>query len=933
MPRPKVGELFQNRYLIVSELGAGGMGMVFRAKQLDADREVALKSIRSDEIHDKDTVARFYREFQLLSKLTHPNIVTIYGLALDDNSLPFAICELIEGENLRRLLIKDGPLNWERACKIILQIANAMQYAHENNVIHRDLKPENVMLLSVPEPDFVKLVDFGLSRIVHSDGEASQMLTSTGQLIGSSNYMSPELIKQRVDHRSDIYSLGCLLFELLSGEYLFDADTSIGVVYKHTSEDPTARFKSIKVPVPKRLLATMSRMLAKDPEQRYQSMAELSNDVQSIIENPQSLAEPAGGNDTADSAKLSPVMLLVFSIGLFGLLGISIFFFNSHSTKPKATREDRTSAAEQVPIPARGSPMLTLVEREKNLQVKEILLRRWLDKYGNDPARPFDRLLVLQAAIENYYGQAKMVELADAMEKLMALMPSVPETDLNAIITKDKAYRLLWDVYLYLGKRKDAVLAARSSLKMLEAKKDQIGWQETGNFAVTTLLLCGEYATASAYQQQFVASVSDMKGQPIYYFYRLLGDLQACMSKFDEAKRTYEKSLSVLPINKLDKSVSISAIAGLGMGEHGYSGRGIYNGVPILCMAERQAYLDKELGERNFREGLQLLEDEQATAGEAKKGMTALALAYMVTRSAPQSWLMFCDMARELGLPTEAERCARMAVQSATEDTNNKDQKLELASALTEQALCLLELGKESQAKQVFLRLNACMQKMDKKVRTELGYKNIARLSELAALKGYKASAASYLDAAQQYLNENQKLAGASKNLGLEMILRCSGAVQANGRTADAEAYFKVLEEMPTTDAVMDVSPDYVYLGLAPEALREFSEFYRVVPDYAVVAVIEEYLRFGWVERAEKYLHKKEKSVPDQISLSLAYFKLGEYHAKHNQPAKAIPLLQKSHDMFVNCSSTVTMGRGLPLNVRCKLLMYSCRGDAMRRPE
>ncbi len=307
MAKPSVGDIYQGRYKILSELGAGGMGVVFRALQLDADREVALKLLQGDKIQDEDAKARFYREFKLLSILSHPNILTTYGMALDNDSMPYAICEFIDGKSLRGDL-QNGALEWRRALKICIQICNAMQYAHDQGVFHRDLKPENVMLTTIPEPDFVKLVDFGLSRLLVQN-EAVQKLTMTGNLIGTAQYMSPELISGRPDSRTDIYALGCILFELLSGNYLFEADTAIGVLYMHSNSDPSVRLKFLSK-CPPALLKVLAKMLQKNPEQRYQLMSEVAKDLEEILEDPT--------KETSQTAtkKLSKGVLAVCAIGM-----------------------------------------------------------------------------------------------------------------------------------------------------------------------------------------------------------------------------------------------------------------------------------------------------------------------------------------------------------------------------------------------------------------------------------------------------------------------------------------------------------------------------------------------------------------------------------------------------------------------------------------
>lgn len=309
MSNARVGQIFQDRYMILQELGAGGMGTVYRARQLDAEREVALKLLHNDAVNDEQSIARFHREFKLLSKLSHQNIMTVYGLAMDDHSMPYAVCEFLEGKSLRKVLAKEGKLPWQRACKICIQIARAMQFAHEQGIVHRDLKPENVMLQDLPEPDFVKLVDFGLSTAIEEAINDSQKLTRTGQVIGSAFYMSPEQMRKKADARSDIYALACLLFELLCGSFLFDAESSAEAIHQHQSTDADTRFPSINQPIPKALFELLSRMLKKDPESRLQTMSEVQIVLQTCLDKPENLITGSQYSAACKTAK-APVWII-----------------------------------------------------------------------------------------------------------------------------------------------------------------------------------------------------------------------------------------------------------------------------------------------------------------------------------------------------------------------------------------------------------------------------------------------------------------------------------------------------------------------------------------------------------------------------------------------------------------------------------------------
>lgn len=276
-------DVIDDRYRIISTLGTGGMGTVFKAQQLDVSRIVAIKVMHESELHDEESQKRFFRECKLLSKLSHFNIMNIYGITLSSDGAPLAICEYLDGVTLRAELQK-GPLEWRRSVRIAVQVCDAMNYAHNEGILHRDLKPENLMLLSLPEPDHVKVMDFGLSRLL--DVSNSQKLTRTGLLIGSPHYMSPEQSLGKADNRSDIYALACIVFEMLTGEKLFDADTAIGVMYLQANASAADRLKLVKN-CPVSLIGCLQKALEKDALKRYQSMDEFGTALQaSMVDKP-----------------------------------------------------------------------------------------------------------------------------------------------------------------------------------------------------------------------------------------------------------------------------------------------------------------------------------------------------------------------------------------------------------------------------------------------------------------------------------------------------------------------------------------------------------------------------------------------------------------------------------------------------------------------
>ncbi|MBX9723685.1 MAG: serine/threonine protein kinase [Candidatus Obscuribacterales bacterium] len=216
---PELGEVFEQRYELLEVLGAGGGGTVFKARQITADRMIALKVLHPQQGFDEESKQRFLREAKALNKLSHENIVSVYHLGFSDFGLPYLAMELIQGNSLRACLNAEGHLSSRRIFSIVKQLCSALACMHEVGIIHRDLKPENIMLIQKPEPDTVKIIDFGLVRV---DNSAEQKLTATGLLIGSVNYMSPEQCQgKKADARSDVYALTVCMYEMLSGKLPF----------------------------------------------------------------------------------------------------------------------------------------------------------------------------------------------------------------------------------------------------------------------------------------------------------------------------------------------------------------------------------------------------------------------------------------------------------------------------------------------------------------------------------------------------------------------------------------------------------------------------------------------------------------------------------------------------------------------------------------
>ena len=257
-----IGKLLGNRYEILEPLGGGGMAIIYKGRDNYLNRIVTIKILRPEFTSDQDFVTRFHREAQAVARLSHPNIVSIYDVGREKD-IHYLVMEYIKGDNLKNLIRKDGVLAPERAVAIARQISEALQHAHENNIVHRDVKPQNIL---IDGEGRAKLTDFGIAREA-----TTATLTQTDAVVGSVHYLSPEQARGEIlGPQSDIYSLGAVLYEMVTGILPFEGDTPIGVALKHIREEPT-RPSQLNPAVKRDLEKIIVRAMAKLPADRYKS--------------------------------------------------------------------------------------------------------------------------------------------------------------------------------------------------------------------------------------------------------------------------------------------------------------------------------------------------------------------------------------------------------------------------------------------------------------------------------------------------------------------------------------------------------------------------------------------------------------------------------------------------------------------------------------
>jgi serine/threonine-protein kinase len=265
-----------DRYELGEILGFGGMSEVHLARDLRLHRDVAIKVLRADLARDPSFYLRFRREAQNAAALNHPAIVAVYDTGeaeTPSGPLPYIVMEYVDGVTLRDIIHHDGPMPPRRALEVIADACQALNFSHQHGIIHRDVKPANIM---ISKTGAVKVMDFGIARAIADTGNS---VTQTAAVIGTAQYLSPEQARgERVDARSDVYSLGCVLYELLTGEPPFVGDSPVAVAYQHVREDPVA--PSHKHPgISAELDAVVLKALAKNPDNRYQSAAEMRADL------------------------------------------------------------------------------------------------------------------------------------------------------------------------------------------------------------------------------------------------------------------------------------------------------------------------------------------------------------------------------------------------------------------------------------------------------------------------------------------------------------------------------------------------------------------------------------------------------------------------------------------------------------------------------
>ncbi len=376
--------LLSGRYSLGEVLGYGGMAEVYRARDVRLERDVAIKILREDLARDPSFQNRFRREAQAAAALNHPMIVAVYDTGSDDRHsppLPYIVMEYVEGRTLREVLLHEGRLTQNRAIEIIIDVCAALDNSHRQSIVHRDIKPGNVM---ISRDGSVKVMDFGIARAV---AQSTATVTQTAAVMGTAQYLSPEQARgEKVDARSDLYSAGVVLYELLTGQPPFQGDSPLAVAYQHVGEDAVPP-SDIERDLSPEVDAVVMKALAKNPANRYQSAGEMSDDLGRLLSGRRVLATPLLREPAQRPAPpprrrhrerrpvsrrtvlLSIVLLLLAAGAVIG----GLLLARNHSS---------TDAKVQVP-PVQG---MTLQNAERTLRQSGLLVGKTTGQ--RDPAKP-----------------------------------------------------------------------------------------------------------------------------------------------------------------------------------------------------------------------------------------------------------------------------------------------------------------------------------------------------------------------------------------------------------------------------------------------------------------------------------------------------------------------------------------------------------------
>jgi eukaryotic-like serine/threonine-protein kinase len=345
---PLLGAVLAERYTMVRKIGEGGMGAVYEARHAIIGKRVAVKVLLEKFLENQELVARLLQEARLASSIGHENIVDVTDYGTTSDGRAFVVMEFLEGESLAQLVIRDAPLPVERSLSILRQVASALSAAHAKGIVHRDVKPENIYLVRRGELDFVKVVDFGVSKAVHSreEGPDRQRLTRTGTVLGTPLYMSPEQARggEDVDHRADIWGAGLMLYECLTGEVPFRANNYLGVISQVLTQEtvPPSQLRP-ELGIPAAVDRVVVCALDKDRDKRYQHMVEFEHDLERLLagDSDVALREAPGPSEPASRHSLRWPLAAIGVLALGAAIAVALVGSSRQPVPPVETAQPK----------------------------------------------------------------------------------------------------------------------------------------------------------------------------------------------------------------------------------------------------------------------------------------------------------------------------------------------------------------------------------------------------------------------------------------------------------------------------------------------------------------------------------------------------------------------------------------------------------------
>jgi serine/threonine-protein kinase len=355
---PLIGITLAGRYEILRRIGEGGMGAVYEGRHTVLGKRVAVKVLLEKFLEKTELVARLLQEARLASAIGHENIVDVTDFGTTSDGRSFVVMEFLDGESLAEVVMRDAPLPLERCLRLGRQVTSALGAAHDKGIVHRDVKPENVFLMRRGEQDFVKVVDFGVSKAVRTRDEGADLLrlTRTGMVLGTPLYMSPEQARggEDVDARADVWAVGVMLYECLTGEVPFRANNYLGVISQVLTQEvqPPSQLRP-ELGIPVAVEAVVMRAMAKDREQRYQRMADLERDLERLLAGDPNVGLPVSAQEAAPAPRRAGARwhLGIAAVLLLGL-GVALALARTEEESRAAARTPPAAAKVVAPAAA-----------------------------------------------------------------------------------------------------------------------------------------------------------------------------------------------------------------------------------------------------------------------------------------------------------------------------------------------------------------------------------------------------------------------------------------------------------------------------------------------------------------------------------------------------------------------------------------------------